>query len=334
MALPTSTIVMAVLTCIPFGLAIRDTVTGKPTVGRDDPFDGDDDDSAEYDAEYARAEARREAEEAETARLEQLTQERLRTARRALFGAEVATLGTGFGGIALGMKEADLRSEPISSLEVAASVDIELLPNGTLDRIVIEAERGAADDDKAEMCARLGEDLREAWGRGLTDDYERRYWVNPVAGTRASLHPVDDDCKLYFERFVAPNVWINKSRTSVVPVWLVGQPITKLRQHLAALTEFDDTDAEVRWLGHGVGAGMGETRLVAYLAKGKVVALTAAVDTLSATHDQVLEHLTSLHGEPAEHDEGLGWKTRPAIQLDTREGAGVRVAIGQIPVEE
>jgi len=333
MALPTSTIVMAVLTCIPFGLAIRDTVTGKPTTHRD--VDGDDDrDDSGYDAEYAAAEARREAEEAETARLEQIKQERLRSSRRSLFGAEVATLGTGFGGITLGMPEADLRSEAITTLEVATSVDVELLPNVTLDGLVIQAERGASDDEKSEMCSRLGEDLREAWGKGLTDDYERRYWVNPTTSTRASIHPGDDDCKLRFERFVAPKDWVNKTRTSHVPVWLVGQSIAKLRQHLAGRSELDDTDPSVRWLGLGVGAGSGEARFEAYLARGKVIAITVRADTLEATYEEVLAQLTALYGEPLEDDDGLHWKGRPAIRIDTREGAGVALTIGQIPVEE
>ena len=44
MPLPTSTIVFALVTCVPFGLAIRDTVTGKyqvPEIVLDEDLDRD-----------------------------------------------------------------------------------------------------------------------------------------------------------------------------------------------------------------------------------------------------------------------------------------------------
>ena len=331
MALPTSTIVMAVLTCIPFGLAIRDTVTGKTTAHRDVDDDSDDSES-EYNAEYAAAEARREAEEAATARLDQVRQEQLRTARRTLFGAEVATLGTGFRSITLGMPEADLRSEEITALEIAASVDVDLLTYDKVAWIAIKPQRSATGDESSELCSTLGEELQDAWGRGQTDDSERRYWVNAATGTRASLD--SEDCELRFERFVAPTAWVTKTRTSIVPIWLVGQSIAKLRQHLAGRTEFEDADTSARWLGLGVGAGSGEARFEAFLAKGKVVALTASADTLDATYEEVIAQLTALYGRPLEDDDGTYWKSRPMIRIDTHDGAGVAITVGQIPVED
>jgi hypothetical protein len=332
MALPTSTIVMAVLTCIPFGLAIRDTVNGKVPAPRDD---GDSDyagDSDDYVAEYARAEALREAEEAETERLEQQEQERLRTARRDLFGAEVATLGSGFRGISLGMPESEMRSEAFTALEVATRVDIEPLANDKLDWIMIKPDRDASEDESSELCDKLGRDLQEAWGRGQTEDYERRYWVNPTTGTRAWLQP--EECQLSFERFAEPKAWVTKTKTSIVPIWLVGQSIAKLREHIGTRAEFEDTESSVRWLGLGVGTGSGEARFEAFLAKGKVVAITAATSTFETTRDEVTELLTAMYGPPIDDDEGVHWKSRPVIQLTDHDGAGIALTIGKLPDDE
>lgn len=336
MALPTSTIVMAVLTCVPFGLAIRDTVNGTAPVARGDDGEYGSDDSDDYEAEYAAAEARRvalEAEEEATERLEQAQHEQLRVARRSLFGAEVATLGSGFDGISLGMNEDDIRLPAVAALENATDVDVELLSNGTLDWILIKPEDDASEDDSSELCTELGQDLQDAWGRGKTEDYERRYWVNPIAKTRVSLSAADG-CRLSFDRYAEPKDWVSKAKTSIVPIWLVGQPIAKLREHIGTRTELENTDSEASWLGLGVGTGSGEARFQAHLAKGKVVAVTAAADTLDATREDIVAQLTALYGAPIEDDDGVHWKSRPAIQVTDYEGAGVRVTVGKIPDSE
>ena len=325
MALPTSTIVMAVLTCVPFGLAIRDTVHGTAPAahGGDDDDDGDGD-SQDDNSDDARMEAERAAGEAETERLERAEQakkEKLRTARRDLFGAEVATLGSGFRGLTLGMPESEIRSETISRLEAAASVDIEPLPNVTLDWLTITAED----------CDKLGQDLQEAWGRGKTEDYESRYWQNPTTGTRASFDPAT--CELTFERFAEPTAWVTKTKTSVVPVWLVGQSIAKLREHIGARSVVEPSEPSVRWLGLGVGTGSGEARFEAFFAHGKVVAVVATADTFESTRDEVVEQLTTLYGPPIADDEGVHWRSRPAIALDDHEGAGIRITAGKVPHE-
>lgn len=331
MALPTSTIVMAVLTCIPFGLAIRDTVTGKlPVATGEKAYAADGYEDEDYAADNARREAE-EAEEAAATRREEAKKEQLRVERRTLYGAEVATLGSGFAGLSLGMAESDIRSETVTALEVKARVDVELLANYTVDWITLTAERDAAEDESSEFCSTFGADLQEAWGRGQTEDYETRYWVNATTGTRASFS-TSDGCKLSFERFVEPKAWVNKTRTSLVPLWLVGQPTAKLREQLGPRGgDFDNTERQVRWLGLGVGTGSGETRFEAHLAKGKVVAITATADTFEATRDEIIAQLSTIYGPAIEDDDGVHWKSRPAIKVDDHNGAGVRVTIGKLP---
>jgi hypothetical protein len=337
MALPTSTIVMAVLTCVPFGLAIRDTVNGPPAVVRGDDSDyGDMDDEEEVD--YAAENARREAEEAAEAAEEQLEEakkEQRRVSRRSLFGAEVATLGSGFSGISLGMAESEIRLTTIRTLETETAVDVELLSNGTLDWILVKAEEDSSEDDSEELCSGLGQDLKDAWGAGQTEDYDSRVWVNPTTGTRASLANVDG-CRLSFERFAASKDWVTKAQTSVVPLWLVGQPIKKLREHLGTRSELDESEPSVRWLGLGVGFGSGEARFEAHYVKGKVVAVVATTNTFDATRDEVAAQLTSLYGAPVQDDDGnLLWKkSKPVIQLDDYEGAGIRLTAGKVPDSE
>ncbi len=329
MALPTSTIVMAVLTCVPFGLAIRDTVSGKALVIRSDDNDyGASDDDVDYAAENARREAEEAAVRA-AERVEEANKEQLRAARRSLFGAEVATLGSGFSGITLGMNEGDIRSETVTALETATRVDVELVSNGTLDMILIKSDIRASEDDDAELCSQLGSDLQDAWGRGQTEDYEGRYWMNPITRTRASLS-APDGCRFRLEKYVEPKEWVTKARTSSVPTWLVGQSIAKLREHLGTRSQFEDTDREVTWVGVGVGVGSGETRFQAHFVKGKVVALTATTDTFDVTRDAVIAQLTALYGPAIEDDEGVHWK-RPALSVDDYDGAGIRVTAGTVP---
>jgi len=334
MALPTSTIVMAVLTCVPFGLAIKDTVSGTETKHRDrDSWESDSDDDdrdTDYDAEYARAQAATEAAEAEEERLEQLKTEKQSAARRTLFGAEVATLGSGFSGIKLGMPEDDMRTEVSTALEERTGMRVALLANGTLDWITVSADPD--DDDTYSLCSKLRTEIQAAWGNGITEDYDTRYWINPTTGTRASLR--SEGCVLSFERYAAPKDWITKTPTSMVPVALVGQSVKKLAEHIGTRSEIEPEETSVRWLGLGVGAGIGEARFEAIYLKGKVVAIVTTVNTLEATRDEVIEQLTALYGKPVEDDEGgYRWK-RPAITLDDYEGAGIRLTAGTVPTEE
>ncbi len=336
MALPTSTIVMAVLTCIPFGLAIKDTVSGKQTAQRDrDRWDDDghdDNGDSAYDAEYARAEAAREAAEAEEERLEALKTEKLAVARRTLFGAEVATLGSGFGGTRIGTPGADVDMSMLAELQRATSVRVGVISIAKVNGILIEPTSDADDDEKAELCRSLSSELQAAWGNGETDDYSSRYWINPTTSIRASIHP--EDCKLVFEPFTPTKAWINKTKDSVVPVGLVGQPFAKVAAAVGTTTELEPGELVKSWERPGVGLGLFSTNFEAYVVNGKVVAITASARTLEVTRNEVQEQLTELYGEPVEENEGLRWKSRPVIRLVPHNISDVMITIGTVPTQQ
>ncbi|MBA2545222.1 MAG: hypothetical protein H0V17_36605, partial [Deltaproteobacteria bacterium] len=135
---PTSTIVLAITTCIPFGLAIRDTAAGKydepawvHELNSDRHDDDDDDDDDEDEDDYRDVAARREAEDLENrAALAdyEAQRERDRLERSALvqslYGAEVASMGSAFERVILGSRVGQ------ASVKSTSSVDLMLLDDG------------------------------------------------------------------------------------------------------------------------------------------------------------------------------------------------------------
>src|SRR5258706_9305274 len=99
MRIPNSTIVMGLVTCVPFGLAIRDTVLHKDLSSRFDELSSYAS-SVEREQEYETRMAREESERTER---EAVNKFKIDAARKALFGAEPAHLGVMFSGVALGI---------------------------------------------------------------------------------------------------------------------------------------------------------------------------------------------------------------------------------------
>jgi hypothetical protein len=322
MRLPTSTIVMAVATCGLFGMAIRATLTATaPPAGEfyDDEVD------AETGALEQRETAQRAKAEEELARVQEREKEKHRKVRAELYGAEPATLGPAFAGIQLGMPEVAI-TESISSrletLEETARIDLTLAREQILSSVAIE-EQG---DDACE----LGDKLRKTWGAGTVTDVQR-LWVNPVTKTRASIGLELYDCNLTIELYATPQEWISNAKTSLVPVGSLGVSVAKLQATIGVPTLVEDD--VVRWSTRGVGIGAGETRFRAYLAKGKVVEITATASTTTATYEDIVAQLTGIYGKPVASDDGLRWRSRPVIQLDDDDGVGVRVRVtaGAVP---
>src|SRR5688572_13929492 len=112
MRIPPSVIVMSLVTAVPFGLAIRDTLNEKDAraagglddYGDDDGYKGRERSAelAEYEAEMAREAAEREARSKE--RLTQLDQ---------LYGAKAASMGTLLDGIELGAGAGSFQPEHV-----------------------------------------------------------------------------------------------------------------------------------------------------------------------------------------------------------------------------
>lgn len=330
MRIPTSTLVMGLLTCVPFGLAIRDTAAGK--TGAYVPGEDEDEDHDEYGGEAfeARMRAAEEAaeaaeQEAQALRAQQLVQ---------IYGAEPASLGAVFEGLRVGAPEAALGGATMAGihrLERTSGIKIELLHGaGMLDAVLVRAARTSTEDEQDELCETLEQRLTTAWGEGETDADDRVIWLNPVAGHRAVLADAPA-CELRFERYAAVDTWFAPtSPTSVVPVWAIGQPARRLVEALGpAATVTGDV---ITWRAPGVGAGTGDTMLFAEVQRGKVVSLDAAFD--ESLVEQVGVHLIGLHGEPTAEGDNLDlvrWRSKPPISLEAVSGARAHLRVGKQP---
>lgn len=343
-ALPRSTFVMGAVTLALFGVAIYETVTDKPARVRgaynlDDNVYEDEDDEAESDdrlAEFGRQQGKV-AYEREQQRIEQKAADaEALAANRAelkkLFDAEVALPGELFHGVKLD----DPQPVPLDVVDAFTafmnSTGSNVYPETWNDRVArFEIVPGAAADSdvRRTLCNELHAMLVTTWGAGRNAGDWTEMWTNKVAGIRAGFQdrPV---CKLVFERFDEPQAWINTSKTSTVPLWLLGKP-AKVLDELPGATK--DGPATV-WNARGLGVGPVSTRLAAWVKNGKVSYITAQTVVTASTEAELKDHLRSSLGEPQVVDAGGGairlkW---PARHLDVLVGDGAIIAmIGTSP---
>lgn len=310
---------------VPFGLALRDVAKG------DDHRMSADDEAARLEARAELAEqSRRDTE----ARMEELTAGALRDTRTrllpSLFGAEPASLGPAFGGLRLGMPHEQMAGAlgPLRAVilptEIGFTPDLE---HGMLTSIEFDLTFGESDDP--DRCTTVAELLAARWGEPTTSDHVR-VWRHPITGMRAILADAET-CSYTVEPSVAPAAWVDaRARTAIVPLWLVGQRVDKLLEIVPAGGQREgDT---YTWTGPGLGAGLGQTALVAVVIDGKVVALEATASVLDdAGHDALVAHLTTQLGTPVqEPDDALHWAKRPGLWL-TREDGAVTLTAGEVP---
>jgi len=284
MRIPTSVIVMSVVTAVPFGLAIRDTLHGHP---KDDAFD--------YDRDASRERVLREAEERADRQAElELERERADAEARRdaviprLVGTAPASLGSLFRGLTLGAPAGSFQPEgtrqAIQEVADVASVSFDV------DAISLNAVEITLDDG----CEKLAQRLRTVWGPA---DHGR--WADPVAHRRASLD--EDACLLHVERYADVETWLGKDATSIVPLDLLHKPEAALRERLAARL-LGDEDTSIAWDDLGTGGGQGRTHLAATFAHGKVVGLTASQDGGLLTYHLLRDRVTAILGHEPEED--------------------------------
>lgn len=323
MALPTSTIVMALVTCVPFGLAIRDTVKGGDAKGR---HGGDYEDYAELERESRHELERIERQE----RFERAEREARAKQWKKLYGVNVASFGGAFDGLWWDMPERQIHRAIGGSLgrfERAAGVEIELTNEPHLLAIEVRANTPDYDEDQ-ERCAGLLNDLEAAWGEGAVDpEWDTVTWFNAELRTRATFRQ-RDACVLRFEQAVSIEAWLDKSPASVVPVWAVGEPVERLQQALGERATLEDD--VLSWKGPGLGTGTTVTHLTAVIEKGKVRVLSVIAGGIAETTASVRAHLTSMYGAPRETDDAFEWKKKPPIRLGG-EDDGVELTIGTLP---
>ena len=326
MPVPTSSLVMGVMTCVPFGLAIHDTVT-RPA-------------KAELEAAAAAAYAEETAErEARIARLEDQRREREAAERKAReekaaeiaavvhsqLGDEPASFASS-APLRLGAADRDAILAHAARLTGAMGIAIELRPlAGRVDSIRLTPEAGS--DTTPRVCEHLGAKLRAAWPDNLPRNRggDVLLWLNPRRGHRAVFSRAGGECELKVERYVPAETWIDRGPKSIVPLWAIGQPASRLSYALGEPVE----DGGHEWFDLPMGAAVDDTQLVADVVDGKIVHIQAVLAGGDEVALPVLERLTALYGAPAGDDVRV-WRSRPQITLDTRHSRVVLTA-GKLP---
>ena len=299
---------MSLVTAVPFGLAIRDTVR-HPSANED---------ALDFDGSHARARALA-AEQARWEAEERAAQARHEAARakaiHALYGAAPASLGSVFDGIHLGAPSTEFQPdaarraiqalESESGIEVAFDTDFAQLRGITV--------------DLGDTCDDLATQLRAAWGASP--------WATWRAPDGQRAHLDTDACSLTFDRSVDAAAWVDLDKTAVVPLALVGRPASDLDGHVAD----DSDDTGMSWRGPGLGMGNGGTEVQVDVENAKIVAVSAEVDADPGTIQAVQDRLTTLlHGAPAVDGQVATWKGPPEVTLEV-DGNHLRLVAGAQP---
>ena len=321
MALHPSTIVMALLTAIPFGLAVKDTITG--TGSLDVP-------RGEVPEEEASAEssnrAIREYEEQRDA-----DAAKLRAAIEKLIPAEKGVIA--LPGYELGRALPD-SSPDREQLEAMRTDVTPVTSDGTLKSLTIAFPQQRSNEA---VCELVSQRLDE-WGtpsRTYLDGASRRHYTTTEPHQRVTFVEPEGTgrCELVIENFVDVPSFITKTEESVIPLWAVGKSDTKLVGHLGA-NAFADA-RQIRWTELGVGEGLGETELHARVVKGKIVTITAKFQASEATIGALVEKLSADFGEPTETDPVMWKKAKLFIAtLDDTAGTYQLVVGAPLPEEE
>jgi hypothetical protein len=312
MRIPPSVIVMSVVTAVPFGLGVRDTLKHKDVTAEEyDGLDFGEGRSArersreleEYEAEARREQLEREAKSKE--RIAQLDQ---------LVGAKPAQMGSLFDGIVLGAGAGSFQPENVrlrienatrdGFMSVSFDADAKAL-NG-IDVIV------GSDYDSSDACEELLKKLDAKWGSPTNNA-----WLDPATHQRASFDT--DSCKLRFDRYVEPTDWV-----AALPIAAVGSSTAKFTAQLTA-GDVDQNDERVVWTSPGVGYGKGPSHYEAWITNGKVTGFTMSgdsdFDTILAVRDAMSAKLKAQPKKTAdEYDAEYStyeWKRRPYVRLAT-----------------
>jgi hypothetical protein len=314
MRIPTSVFVMSIVTAVPFGLAIRDTLKHK-TEDPDTRYlvggagalreTGDDREQRE---EYLR-----EAEREETERAEQRQQKLAKLDE--LYGKSVASMGSLFTGVVLGSDGATFRPESAHGLQDAErdgflSVDY-MIDSRVLHGVTVTlagSDYDPATGEVVDRCAILREKLVAAWGPSTGG-----IWLAPTTHERARLD--SRGCTLGFDRYLDVADWM-----AAVSPNLIGTKAAAALDANGGRLDQTGSDLTASWTLAGVGAGDSATEVEIVIAKGKIAGLQVITTTDFDTAVQIRERLGELlKGKPTEDPdlEMWTWKRRgkPTVEL-------------------
>lgn len=328
MRIPPSVFVMSVVTAVPFGLAIRDTVKEKPAVSGDDLTDDDGlgfgrRGAAESEAELARYEAEMKA---EAAAREARTKERIAKLDQ-LVGAKAAQMGPLFDGIVLGAGAGSFQPENVRQRIERASSDGFLAVDFDADATALNAVTVtvSSDYETSDACEQLASKLTTAWGHGTNNA-----WLDPATHQRATLTS-DYTCVLRFDRYLDAASWVAQ-----LPIDAVGTSADKLAQKLGPAAEVDED--LVAWSIPGVGFGKGATKIEAYAAKGRIIGFkvtgSADFDSTLQVRDALSAKLKAQPTKNSDSDYGdynaYQWKKRVPVVLEQSDTDKFTVTVGKL----
>jgi hypothetical protein len=295
MRIPPSVFVMSLVTAVPFGLAVKDTLHPHKTRAELEA-----DKERQYEADMERqAQADREAEE-----------QRTKTVFGALFG-DKGKLGTYLDGLAIGAP-AD-QAETIKNRTVNASDMLGFeytVRAGKVASIVLDAGGG--------RCSDLTTALHTKWGDGTR-------WLDTATHTRASFD--EDSCVLTLERYVDIEQFLDKTTTASIPVGALGKTLDQLGD---GIDRHDyDAGASISAPGLEQGDGAISTQLTVNDA-GKVVGISASFKMDVEADAVVLARLQQLFGK-GKQDPDTGewdWKGKVPVHYAFSSARGY-IDIGQ-----
>jgi hypothetical protein len=327
MRIPTSVIVMSLVTALPFGLAIRDTLREKKQ-GIDTgwtsytPYSGD---SPRRDRETYE-EYMREREREELARAEQ-RQQRL-AALDQIYGSSAASMGRLFDGIALGASpdsfQPEATRERIERVRrdglIDVSFDVDTRAVSSLTVTVDGSDYDPTTGEVLDTCATLREKLIAAWGPSTGG-----VWLAPTTHYRARFESAP--CALTFERYVDIENWL----AAVTPNLIGSKAAPAIELNAAKLEE---NESYAAWHMPGIGAGRTDTWVGITIGKGKITSIEARTTTDFDTGVQIRERLTELlNVKPTEDGETGDWMwKRPGklpVRLSHSDGGSLLLYVGK-----
>lgn len=338
MGLQKSTIVMAVLTCVPFGLAARDLVTDKDTAGyrgdKDEDYDSDEIDSEELERYAKEQEAANAAERAREERRAEERKAKLASALDMLFGREPASLGPVYGAVKLDMTDVELdklehAAQAVRAAAELADIDVTFhAEDSILESITLESTA-----DGEELCEVLGDKLDTRWPEHA-EVGRASVWTGPTQRVEVSG---TWDCKAEIRRTATPAAWIAK-KGSVVPFAMIGKSTSELLKSLEPKRADLGEENYIQWMAPGLGVGLGPTRIAAEIEKGKVVGITALVNVDDATFAELEKQLDAAFGPAKERDGEPVWGTKVPVRItvsnDPDGPTSHVISIGKMPSEE
>jgi hypothetical protein len=120
---------------------------------------------------------------------------------------------------------------------------------------------------------------------------------------------------------VSPQQWLNTSRKSVVPIWVIGKPATELEATISVLQPTRN-DTEIAWEDTALDGS--RVRLTATLSGTRIQTIRASS---SMAPEQEWKRLIAMFGKPGAavmDDEGTvrwTWRKAPGVQIATFAGS-------------